>query len=305
MHALLGFALWAILLSLFYSYLSRFSIAKTQRFFTIVDDGKRDVSWKNAYLLCLAGGISHTLIDMLFHPGHSIDLLAGVNITFDDILTWGEMSYGLSEVLIIFAYVAIIATWLLIIYFLRKELKKVLLFLLALIGSVVLLFYSLSYDLFGERDISVVLFMFVFVFLPLFIVVYVAKDVEKNPIEPSRPLLEKELALKIVATIMLLIASAFFLLGLSGIIAPEIPNALLGDGLSNGTLAIIGVIVMVLSSIGIIGAVGLFFKITLCRYFVIFVCVLLIIFVFPFAIALFLCRADIKEMFVKKLDSAV
>jgi hypothetical protein len=190
----------------------------------------------------------------------------------------------------------IVAT-LFIIYYLRKEVKDILLFLLVAIGLYVLSLYTLGWEVTGERELSVILCMGGFVFLPLLLFSFVAKDVNDHPTESSPPLMDKELALKIVATIMLIIAIFFVILGLTGIIAPEIPESILGDNLG-GAIAIVGVVIMVIAGFGVVGAIGLYFKINLCRYFVIFVSVLLWFFVFPFAILLFLCRKDVKDMFL-------
>ncbi|HUX98345.1 MAG TPA: hypothetical protein VMV49_02210 [Candidatus Deferrimicrobium sp.] len=298
---LLGYMIWAIPLALFFSYFSRFSIAKTDRFVKFVDDGKRDITWLNAYILCLAGGICHFLIDGLFHggPPYNFSLWEGVSFSLGDVNSWGTFSYGLSEALIVVGFVAMIITSLLIIYYLKKEIKHILLFLGITIGLVFLSLYSLGWEVFGEREISVLIFMGFFIFLPLIMLGFVADDVYKKPTKLSPPLINKALALKIVALITFVIAFIFVLFGLSGIIAPDIPREIIGGGLSDEILIVLGIIVMIISGLGVFGAIGLFFRNNLCRYLVIFVSILLWFFVYPIAIALFLCRNDVKEMFIE------
>nr|MDO8083216.1 hypothetical protein [Candidatus Sigynarchaeum springense] len=73
-HMLVGFIIFAIPLSLFYSYLSRFSLHKTEHFVDLFDDGRREINWKNAFYATVAGGIMHRFIDFLFHDSHTIGL---------------------------------------------------------------------------------------------------------------------------------------------------------------------------------------------------------------------------------------
>src|SRR6056297_1780268 len=65
-HWFIPFMLFAVPLAYFYSYFSRFSVERRNSFLKIVDDGKRDISWRNAYLLCLSGGLLHTIADAIF-----------------------------------------------------------------------------------------------------------------------------------------------------------------------------------------------------------------------------------------------
>jgi len=304
MHALLGFLVWAIPLSLFYSYLSRFSFSTSKWFFSVKDDGKRDVSWKNSYIVCVAGATFHNVIDMLFHgPPYGIDLFPsefGIpNPNLGDLDAWGTISYGYSEVLIVVGYVSMITMSLLIIYFLRKRVKDVLVFLVLAACFVILSQVLLGWETFGERELSATSYSFCFIFLPLMGFAYVLNHVNNHPTKPSEPLISKETAHMLVAIIALILAGGFLFLGLSPFFAPSIPDALIGGYLSAEAIQIVGIIVSAIATIGVIGAIGLFFKNKICRYFVIFVCIPLWFFVFPFAIVLFLSRDDIKEMYFK------
>lgn len=304
MHALLGFLIWAIPLSLFYSYLTRFSILRTDRFFTIADDGKRDVSWKNSYIVCVAGATFHNVIDTLFHgPPYGINLFPSeLNLSdpnLGDINSWGTISYGYSEVLIIVGFVSMIVMSLLIIYFLRKRFKDVLVFLFIAVALLILSQVLLGWETFSERELSATGYTFFFIFLPLMGFAYVMNHVNNNPTQPSKPLMDKEIAHTFVAIVALILCGGFVFLGLSPFIAPSIPDAIIGGYFSTETMQIIGIVITIIATIGTIGAVGLFFKNRICRYFVIFICILLWFFVFPFAIALFLSRNDIKEMYFK------
>ena len=86
-HSILGFVIGAIPLSLFYSYMSRFSLHKTEHFVDLVDDGKREVNWKNAFYATVAGGIMHFYVDFMFHGGHNMSLtrIPGIDLSLDDL----------------------------------------------------------------------------------------------------------------------------------------------------------------------------------------------------------------------------
>ena len=67
-HSILGFLIFAVPLSAFYSYFSKFSLVKTGKYkLNWQDDGIREVKWLNSYCLTAAGGISHFFIDQFYH----------------------------------------------------------------------------------------------------------------------------------------------------------------------------------------------------------------------------------------------
>lgn len=348
MHAIISFVLWCIPLALFYSYLSRFSFKRKGHFFEIIDDGKREVKWRNAYLLCIAGGISHTLIDSLFHLEQSINIFQDYGFPLQSVLWFGISPIKGLDTLIILGYVSMISVSLLIIYFLGKNLKNILTFLFSTIGLVFLSFFTLGGAVFGnELEISAILFMGIFIFVPLCLLAYVANDLNEHPVkELETPPMAIESNLKLVALISLIICITFIILSIIGIISPDfflklfdiggkaqeillsfglliksgfqigetliilylneftitdiLTSLTSASGFTNEFLFMIGIIVLICASIGAIGSIGLFSKKNIFRYFVIFINIMLFFFVFPFAIVLFLCQKDIKEIFIKK-----
>ncbi|MFX0136358.1 MAG: hypothetical protein ACFFDN_22140, partial [Candidatus Hodarchaeota archaeon] len=125
MHAIISYVIWCIPLALYYSYLSRFSFRRKGNFFEVVDDGRREVKWRNAYILCIAGGISHTFIDTLFHLGMDIHIFQDWHIPFESVLWFGVSTLKISEGLIILGYVIMTIVSLFIIYFLNRDLKDI------------------------------------------------------------------------------------------------------------------------------------------------------------------------------------
>ncbi|MCK4285272.1 MAG: hypothetical protein KAX18_03675, partial [Candidatus Lokiarchaeota archaeon] len=77
-HYIIPYLIWAVPLALFFSYFSRFSVKRSERFFKMVDDGKRDVTWRNAYLLLVSSGLIHTITDALFRNNLKIKFLENI-----------------------------------------------------------------------------------------------------------------------------------------------------------------------------------------------------------------------------------
>lgn len=308
-HSILGFLIFAIPLSLFYSYFSRFSMRKSDGIFPLKleDDKISEVSWRNSYLLCAAGGISHFFIDQFYHFGVNMNVWPGWSINHDEMLSWGGSAYHVVDPLIIISYLIILSALLFSLYAFRKGFKETLEFLLVVIGmfiATVLIFGIEAYG--GERDVGVLFHSVVYVFIPLFLLMYVARDVQENPItSPDIKKISREILLKIVFIISLLIAVLFLALALFALIAPEIISGFLASALNEPlekvlpVIMLAGILILIISSILLIGTIGLLFKNNICRYMVMSIFTVLIILAFPFVIVLFLCEEEVKEMFGK------
>ena len=296
-HSLLGYAIWAIPLALFYSYLSRYSIQRAGKFIKLVDDGKRDLTWKNAYLVSIAGGVSHTLIDALFHFGNKYSIAPGWGLTHEQILEWGALNYHQPSGLTLIGYVIMLSIILLSLYILHKEMKDILIFFAVAIALVFITVLSLDSTVFGgELEMSTIFVSVIFIFFPLSLLFYVAKDVYENPTTiPETSKFDKELTLKIITGISLVLFSVFLFLGIFALIDPSF---ILDEiDLGGETVLLLAILIIVLSSLGLAGGIGLFFKNSISRYIVLAISHVLLVFVFPYAIVLFLCDKEISEMF--------
>ncbi len=301
-ESIYGYLIWIIPLSLYYSYLSRFSLKRSKSFLKLVDDGKREVSWRHTYLLCLSGGLLHNYIDAFYHQGgHGVEILPDFTIAFDEFLKWGVSSIEISSGLIVIGFVLMIAVSILAMYFLGKDVKDWFIFLFGVIGITFLLHFTLGGEYSGnELETVAIGYNFFYIFIPLMLLAYVAHYVHKNPRKArDSPLLNRELGLKLIAILVILLSGLVLYIGIDTIIGSQYITVLIGGGMDSEVLTIIGAVIIIASSIGLLGAVGLFFKINYCRYLVILVSILLFFFVYPFAIALFLCDKDIKALFEK------
>ncbi len=309
-HSLLGFLIFALPLALFYSYFSRFSMVKSEGKFPLkyVDEGIREVNLKNAYCLVVAGGICHFFIDMFYHKSVSLSLWPGVTIPHTFMLTWGGAAYHVVDPRMLISYIIILIAILLSLYTFMKGYKETFKLLMIITGLTILIVFTIGVESFGgERDIAVIFHSFLFVFAPLFLLMYAAKDVQMNPNEtPDKPKIERALLLKIVAIFSMIFALVWVIIALIGIITPHVianplASALNADPKATAfSIVILGILILILAGIILIGSIGLLFKINACRYMVIGSYSILFILAFPFAISLFLCEEDVKEMFTNK-----
>ncbi|MHA1267629.1 MAG: hypothetical protein ACTSRS_20500 [Candidatus Helarchaeota archaeon] len=300
-HYLIPYFIWAIPMGLFYSYLSRFSIKRTNRFLTFQDDGVREVSWKNAYLLAISGGMLHTLADAMFRNNLKIKFLEGFfEPTLFQIHDWGkEFGLGMEEFFII-GYIIMIAVSFLTIYILRKRFKDTLIFLLAIVAVTLLNVVVLGDTVFGgEFDTAVIFMALCFIFIPFMLLFYVARDVYDHPIKPPEGKIPKTARnINVVAIISIGVSVIFLSIGLLGVLAPEIIGSLFG--FENLIIVALGIVILVTAGLLLFGSIGLFFRINLCRQILMSIYLIFVILVYPIAIILFLCQEDVKDSFLSK-----
>jgi hypothetical protein len=161
----------------------------------------------------------------------------------------------------------------------------------------------------AEREFGAMVHCFVYVLIPLFLLMYAARNVKDNPRQtPDVPKIKRKNLLNIVAVISILFALfmvvySYFAITSASYLAELIAESL-GGNIAELTVSvtILGYIYMSFAVILLITSIGLFFKINICRYIVIAICTYFLIFGFPFAIALFLCEKDVKELFGKRQE---
>ncbi len=308
-HNLIGGLIWAVFLSLFFTYFSRFSLVKSEKGFPIklVDDGVRAVSWKNAYLLAVAGSIPHYFVDEIFHMEKSLHVWPGIDVPYDAILLWG-VGNAVHSVngLLILGYIIAFGGTLLSLYYFKKGAKASFKFFAIVAGVSLLIVFTLGIEAFGgELEVGMLFQMVLFLFTPLFLLAYVARDIETNPrttpdvTRIAKPLLLKILAmLSIIASIGCLIVSIGFMIYAETVAKTFI--LLIGGGILEQVkvaVVLLGVVLLIVAILGTIGSIGLLLKNNACRYLMITIYTGLFYFTFPFGVALFLCENDVKKLF--------
>ena len=309
LHALFGFAFYAIPLSLFYSYLSRFSMHKGKSRFSleIIDVEIREVSWKNAYLLTIAGGISHNMIDFLFHPGFKTDILSplGYNFTLNDMLAWGWGPSNDSQ----WTPMAILATLVIIFliiggwHFLERGFNDT--FKLFLVGcginSILMIVLGMASQG-GEREWGAMFFVSFYIMLPFMFLAIGMKDTIDHPrTGKCIPRVSRKVLFNLV---MIVILALFGIIFISGLLV--VTTNFLVDTFSNvlgsaGTLQVMGWLFMGITAFGIIMTIGVLVRSDASRRIFIIISTILLLFgTIPYAIALLLSENEIKQQFVRK-----
>ncbi|MEE9376816.1 MAG: hypothetical protein V3V33_02130 [Candidatus Lokiarchaeia archaeon] len=309
-HGILSYIIIAIPFALVMSYASRFSIVRSDKGFPLKfeDGGISEVSWKNAFCLVMAGSLSHFFIDQFFHPYLEMELLSSAYFNIKIPLTFfydlsGDMLHTISPLMFI-GDVIVITTLILSIYFLRKGYKDTAkLFLIATVLAILSMLLISPLTFFGEKEYAVMIHMGLYIFAPLFLLMYVARDIEDHPIEtPDEPKIARKKLHTIVAALSSFFAIFMTLYASIALFMPDFIAEMFGDTSVEtvNSIMIFGFIFFVIALIMLIGSVGLFFKVQICRYLTIATSLHFILFGFPFAIALFLCEKDVKAMFKRE-----
>jgi len=297
-HWFIPFLIWAIPLSYCYSYISRFSVKKTEKFYTISDDGKRDVNWKNAYLISISGGLLHTCADALFrHDVYDSTIKFLNNFLEPKIGELNQLSsigidVGVAHVILSY-FIAIIVVFT-ALYLLDKDFKKVLQFFVLYTIAV----FSISFIFVSEEyDTAVIILSLTFIVTPLMLLFYVDKNVRNKPTEASpTSRLNAELGLKIVGFACLLLS---FILLIGGILIVINPSFLDSLEISEGFIIALGIILSIVGGMLLIGSIGIFKKIPWCRIIIMTMMCSLLLLVYPLFILFYLAQEDVKAQFTR------
>jgi len=310
-HSILGFLILAIPYSLVWTYASRFSLIRSEKGFPLKfeDSGIREVKWKNAYCLVAAGGFSHFFIDQFFHNELEMNLWDSLwgdfKIPHVDILNWTWIQQHTLSPLYLIGDALVVVILLLSFYFLRKGYKDTFKMFLIASGLSLLLMLGVSPLVFyAEHEFAVMFEMAIYTFLPLMLLMYVARNVLDHPIEtPDIPRFKRESALKIVSVVSIFFAIFLVLYSLIAILMTDFVADLYTSSPTADdifAIMIMGIYYLIIALTLLIGSIGAIFKVNFCRYMAIVASAYLIVFGFPIAIALFFCEKDVKAMFKRE-----
>lgn len=308
-HSLLGFLIFAIPLSLFYSYLSRFSLSKSEgpKFgLQLVDGEIREVNWKNSYLLCVSGGIFHFFIDQFYHWERNLILWPTLLINHEVFLSWGGDPYHVLDPTILVGYSVVVLSIVASFYCLKQGYKETLKLFIAIASLSLLIIFTVGVEAFlGEREVGVIFHSVLYIFIPFSLLVYVAKDVNEHPIQKADvPKVDRDKLLKGIVLILIVIALVLMIISVIALMNTDMLASPLAKKLKEDvsdtilTIQILGGTIFTLASLLLVGAIGLLFRNAICRKIVIVLCVALWVLAFPVAIALFLNENDVKSLFV-------
>lgn len=310
-HSILGFLILALPYALMWSYVSRFSIVKSDKGFPLKfeDSGTRELNLKNAYFVTAAGGFSHFFIDQFYHRELEMNLWNNMGIDLYlphlDMLEWSGTLYHYYSALRLIGITFVVITLILSLYFLKRGWKDTSKFFASVTGlSLVLMILGTPLVFEGEREYALMLQITLYIFLPLFLLLSAARDVQDHPIDtPDQPKMDRKKLLNIVAIISIAFSIFIILYALVALLMPEFVASLFDDTTPSEivtSMIIHGGFYGVFAIMLLVGSVGLFLKNNIFRYLTIVASLYFIIFGFPLVIALFLCEKDVKSLFVRE-----
>ncbi len=182
-HSVLGFPIWALLLSFFYTYFSRFSFYLSKKGLKVIDDGVPELSYRNSYLLVVAGGLSHFFIDMIGHTDLDLNLWPSINLKIEQLHSWGLPYYHTYTAWIVLGFAIIIFVCLAALSILKLEIKDILVVLIVLIAIVVGTSFYPGGQVWGELEMSMMVIIIIYFFIPLTLLGYTLRDITKNPVK--------------------------------------------------------------------------------------------------------------------------
>ncbi|MHA2170793.1 MAG: hypothetical protein ACXAB7_12935 [Candidatus Kariarchaeaceae archaeon] len=294
-HYLIPFIFWALPLASFYSYLSRFSFKSEGYFITINDNRAKELKWRQAYLITLSGAIIHTFSDALFRNDLKIKIIEGGTPSIFDLhdLDWMSNSFVGIELI---GYFLLVSVTLTVMHLFHRDFIDLLVFFLSFIVIEAIAILVLGSKFVGnEYDLAVIIISFFFVFLPLMLLIFVANDVSQN--EKELIVAEKEQQANITKIIIciLLIAIGTGILGIWGLVNTASAQEMLD--FDRKLIQIASLTFLALTLFAGIGAAGLYVRAGWARNFVMFIFSLLILFVYPFVIVLYLAQDNVKKEF--------
>ncbi len=211
MHALVGYLFWALAIAFAYSYFSRFTVVKTKHLFEIKDEGERTLRWRQAYLICVAGGICHNFIDMIFHKHLDFHITGDFHLNLVDIHNW-EDQFGYYHVFTPFAIISIIIVVVLFLLvwwlFSTKDVKDVVAFFLSVCIFLLLGLLVSGGRIYSEFDLGTTFFALIWFFVPMVCMVTAIKDAQENPPEDTEWEFLEQHKISIVVGILLILGIA-------------------------------------------------------------------------------------------------
>jgi hypothetical protein len=232
-------------------------------------------------------------------------LWGDLRIPHTDILNWTWVPQHTLSPLYLIGDALVVVILILSFYFLRKGYKESFkMFLIASGISLLLMLVVSPLVFYGEREFAVMFETALYIFLPLMLLMYVARNVQDHPIDtPDVPKVKRESALKIVSIASICFAVFLVLYSLIAILMTDFVAELYTSSPTPDdifAISVMGIYYLIIALTLLIGSIGAVFKVNFCRYLVIAASAYLIVFGFPIAIAFFFSEKEIKAMFNRK-----
>jgi hypothetical protein len=303
-HTVVGFAVYALIFAFMYSYFSKFSISREGLTFTIHDDGKIEVPYKQAYMLCLAGGISHFVIDMIGHKGFKTYFFQWFNLNLSDfhhLELWGVDYYHNIGALAAVGFLYIMFVVLLLFQVIQKESKQQYIFIAGIVTTTIVLMLVSQGLFFAEAEITTPFVVVVYFLIPLTLLYTVLQQLHemktKGIVIPAKPVNPK----KILKLVLALLSVLCLVLLIGGIIVNGMATEIGTRFGYNPALFYYGSIAaMALSVILGLITISLGLRKEFARKLVIGICFCGYVIVIPLLVSFALSETDVKALFLEK-----
>ena len=281
-------------------YLSRFSIFISKKGLSITDDGSPEFSYRNAYLLVLAGGLSHFFIDMIGHKELEMNFWYGISIDIQRIHSWGDSYYHIYTAWIILGFTIIIFCSLAALSILRLEMKDILTVIVSLIAITAITSIFPGGLIWGELELSMMVIITIFFFIPLSLLGYTLKDISEKPSKPSVSRVSAEKKMIFLYFINIFLGAIITAASIFALVEYEALGNLFDF---NGEyIRILGSIVVFVGAFILILSILLpITKNNTIRRILMYIYIPMLPLIFPFAIYLLFNENEIKAQFIKKL----
>jgi hypothetical protein len=302
-HTLVGFAVYALIFAFMYSYFSKFSISRDGWRFSIHDDGKIEVPYKQAYMLCLAGGICHFTIDMIGHKGFKTYFFQWYDLNlsaFHHLELWGVDYYHNIGALAAVGYIYIMLVILLLFQVIQKEPKTQYKFAGGIILTTIVLMLVSRGLFFAETEITTPLVILVYFLLP-FTLLYGALqqlyEMKTKGIEIPAKEVEPKLILKLIIGLLTILCLTLLIAGIivNGM-ATEIGTQF---GYDPALFFVGSIAAMILSGILALITISLALRKEFARKLIVTIGIMGYAIVIPLLLAFALSETKVKELFIK------
>ncbi|MHA1339550.1 MAG: hypothetical protein ACTSRZ_04435 [Promethearchaeota archaeon] len=236
-HTLFGYAIFALLLTLFYSYFTRFSVDFKK--IILIDNKKIKLGYLASYLLVLAGGVMHIYLDGIMNYNGRFYYFPALNegdsrismTIWDLIQLWKDSAIGINTIFSVIGGIIFILGFMhLFVYFVQtKDLKKAKPLIYTILYIVVFMIYFYlfgNYSTAYHADAGAIIYVFSFWILPIALCYF---STEYNPIFERKQMINPIKFVNFISCLyfivgVLLICTGVFFIFFNGTVADFLQN---------------------------------------------------------------------------------
>jgi len=178
-HTLFGNTIYSLLLSIFYSYFTKFSIDYKKK--VLIDNGNQKLNFLATYFVVMAGGIMHIYLDGVinyngtFYYFPQIGDISRIDFTIMDFIQfWSSSAIGINTIASVIGGIIFIIGFIhFFTYFLQtkdiKSIKSMLYSIFYIIAFMIYFYLFGNYSTAYHADAGAIIFIFSFWIIPIFL----------------------------------------------------------------------------------------------------------------------------------------